>query len=191
MQGQPPMAANAKPAQAFPTKKGRLMFFYSAQGTLRNQSSGRGLFRRNGGDDVPDRPVGKGGGLRAGNSGRRGPATKDDFEEPALSLDRASQRKRVHERGRVRPRKRDDRSSAHRIGTRARPLAALASRDRDHRSRRAVWFNRSISYSRHSRNGPDQDARAATCRRRSPRSIRPASLRPTARLLRPTPRDPP
>ena len=36
-----------------PHKKGSgVRFFYRAQGTLRNQSSRRGLFRRNGGDDV-------------------------------------------------------------------------------------------------------------------------------------------
>src|SRR3954454_23975099 len=98
MQGQPQWPPTRNPPKRSTQKGSGVRLFYRAQGTLRNQSSRRGLFRRNGGDDVRDRPVGKGSGLRAGNSGSRGPATKDDPEEPALSLDRTGQRKRVHER---------------------------------------------------------------------------------------------
>src|SRR3954465_13878012 len=141
MQGQPQWPPTRNPPKRSTQNGSGGTFFYSARGTLRNQSSRRGLFRRNGGDDVPDRPVGEGGGLRARNSGCRGPATKDDPEEPALSLDRTGQRKRLHERGRVRPRERDDRSSARRAGARPRPLSPLASRVR-HSSKQArgFWF---------------------------------------------------
>jgi hypothetical protein len=86
----------------------------------------RGLFRRNGGDRVSNRPLGKSSGLRARNSGRRRPTAKKDSKKPALSLDRAGKRKRLHERGRTGPRERGDRPSAPRAGATCRPLPSLA-----------------------------------------------------------------
>src|SRR5690242_13301283 len=69
-------------------QNGQQSSFFAGAGQ-RNQSSIARLVGCNGGDDVRDRSLGKGGGLRAGAASRFGPAAKKNPEKPALPLDRA------------------------------------------------------------------------------------------------------
>ena len=122
-----PMAANAKPAQAFHAKKGRGdVFFTARRGPCGTKVPGAAYSGATEATMSRIDPWEKAADCERAIRPPRTP-TKDDPEELALSLDRAGQRKRVHEPGRVRPRKRDDWSSARRAGALPRPLAPLAS----------------------------------------------------------------